>query len=928
LLIDGLEIQDDGSIFEESGESSLEDEEDEEDEDMSHSPAIKSEIRYISEKGATMELYITGITLEVPKGALATEAIVKLSMLDPSSAPEIHTDIGETVLGNIVKVGPAKLKFKKSVILSIPYSIVDIPEHSSICISYFDEGTKKWLRRPAISGHAEVKKCRANIDKPGLYVLCLLLDIKSCVITKSPLEILPFGWQLGVKVAFDENTFPDDQTTVDFKINTFTERMCDDFKLSGIRPIVIFHINVRGDFQPSIPVKISFAIPFETTETLILQSGNGEDFKDVTKQVLLSSSRKRVLLSVMHFSMFAIVFRIMEILNINSMKRFWRKMYEVHVCVYKAKQKGLLFCIGCCGADKRRDMDHEMKIAKFNFVTFTKIDMCHETKLFIQFNGFYTVDTYEDIHLLTFKENKLEFTKSLELHQTTPTECSREIRILVDGAVTPIVLQLKGNGGSGCGSSQEFSSSNANFESKGRFSNNAKSIQGEGNIAAALSFNDEKTISDLQNDYKTVKDLDNKLSCCSFGGIKDLSLRCDLSYKDRCHVLTSKFPCRSFIEDLFCEKSELSLCDVKNDIEILCDIPNKKIFKRIEEDIKNKLVTFSLDSKLYELAENPEIMLYIEDKIADNLIPEEGTLLPTWKDIGSRHGYGTNQFNTFCENCQSTDRKTERLLSLLCARKELLSISILIEKLKHMNRNDVVIVLEEWLRVTMDAGKLADAANMLAGEQKKVNLQEDYILIKELDSLLGIPPFGDIRKLCSEYQLSKEQCNYIMADVLPCHAFFESLSISQPELSLRHLRDTIEKKSVPNNKAIFIEIEEAIESGLISCSLDVQLGVLIDDSKTWLHILTILASHLLPQYPSQLPSWKHIASYHGFSKSIKSFEAKNQVKESPTERFFSVLFSHIPSFFFCEIAKKLEDIGRKDASNCIKDRLTQAMGKE
>ena len=220
-------------------------------------------------------------------------------------------------------------------------------------------------------------------------------------------------------------------------------------------------------------------------------------------------------------------------------------------------------------------------------------------------------------------------------------------------------------------------------------------------LAAAFSSNDEPTLSDLQNDYKTVKDLDNKLSCCSFGGIKDLSLRCDLSYKDRCHVLTSKFPCRSFIEDLFCEKSELSLCDVKNDIEILCDIPNKKIFKRIEEDIKNKLVTFSLDSKLYELAENPEIMLYIEDKIADNLIPEEGTLLPTWKDIGSRHGYGTNQFNTFCENCQSTDRKTERLLSLLCARKELLSISILIEKLKHMNRNDVVIVLEEWLRVTM-----------------------------------------------------------------------------------------------------------------------------------------------------------------------------------------------------------------------------------
>ena len=99
-----------------------------------------------------MELYITGITLEVPEGALATEAIVKLSMLDPSSAPDIHIDIGETVLGNIVKVGPAKLKFKESVVLSIPYSIVDIPEHSSIYIIHFDEETKQWLRLPVTSG--------------------------------------------------------------------------------------------------------------------------------------------------------------------------------------------------------------------------------------------------------------------------------------------------------------------------------------------------------------------------------------------------------------------------------------------------------------------------------------------------------------------------------------------------------------------------------------------------------------------------------------------------------------------------------------------------------------------------------------------------------------------------------------------------------
>ena len=103
----------------------------------------------------------------------------------------------------------------------------------------------------------------------------------------------------------------------------------------------------------------------------------------------------------MLYDRFAVVIRAMKALNITNIKRFWHKMYEVHVCVYKAEQKGLLFCIGCCGADRRRDMDHEMKIAKFNVVAVTTMEIRHKTKLFIQFNGFYTVDTHEHRHLLT-----------------------------------------------------------------------------------------------------------------------------------------------------------------------------------------------------------------------------------------------------------------------------------------------------------------------------------------------------------------------------------------------------------------------------------------------------------------------------------------------------------------------------------------------
>ena len=99
-----------------------------------------------------MELYVTGIKLKVPSGTFATDTMLKLSTLDPSTTPEFQTAIGEAAIGNVIKIGPAKLKFNVPIILSIPYSIVDIPKHSSICIKYFDEDNKKWLQCPVIPG--------------------------------------------------------------------------------------------------------------------------------------------------------------------------------------------------------------------------------------------------------------------------------------------------------------------------------------------------------------------------------------------------------------------------------------------------------------------------------------------------------------------------------------------------------------------------------------------------------------------------------------------------------------------------------------------------------------------------------------------------------------------------------------------------------
>ena len=188
----------------------------------------------------------------------------------------------------------------------------------------------------------------------------------------------------------------------------------------------------------------------------------------------------------------------------------------------------------------------------------------------------------------------------------------------------------------------------------------------------------------------------------------------------------------------------------------------------------------------------------------------------------------------------------------------------------------------------------------------------------------------DIRKLCFKFQLSNDQLNYIMTNVPPCHAFLESLSISQPELSLQSLRQTIEQNCEYPNTAIFSKMEEDINSGLISYSLDAELGALIDDPRHWLHVSTTLANGLLHIVPDQLQlSWQNVASSHGYiTEQIKTLEVKNQVEESTAERFLSVLCAHSPSLPLSDFTEKLEEICRVDASNLVKQWSHQAMLRE
>ena len=186
-------------------------------------------------------------------------------------------------------------------------------------------------------------------------------------------------------------------------------------------------------------------------------------------------------------------------------------------------------------------------------------------------------------------------------------------------------------------------------------------------------------------------DLDRSLP----GNIRDLTLRFPLSYKERCIVLNSPLPSRACFKNLLKSQTKLLIGDLQNDLEKF-KFPNKIIFKKINEDIQKESVSFSLKSKLGDITEDSQEVLYILDNIADNLVPEDHTLLPNWKNVASNHGYSSGNISSFCNVMKSSVNKTENLLSLICAKEPSLAISDFIEKLMLIGRDDIVRKVHMW----------------------------------------------------------------------------------------------------------------------------------------------------------------------------------------------------------------------------------------
>ena len=213
-----------------------------------------------------------------------------------------------------------------------------------------------------------------------------------------------------------------------------------------------------------------------------------------------------------------------------------------------------------------------------------------------------------------------------------------------------------------------------------------------------------RLLSELRNDHNFVLTLENELADDGLNTINTLLLAFELSCEDRCRVLRCATPCSAFLENLSTSQPQLSLQQLRDDIEMkskeLQNVPKKPniaMFKKICEDIKNDFVSFTLTSTLGELSNDPKAWLYISNTFVANLVPQAGSLLISWDNIASKCGYTALDIANFRKvNTDTYKSPLQKILSLLCAREPSLPVLFFVKKLRQIKREDMAILVETW----------------------------------------------------------------------------------------------------------------------------------------------------------------------------------------------------------------------------------------
>ena len=183
------------------------------------------------------------------------------------------------------------------------------------------------------------------------------------------------------------------------------------------------------------------------------------------------------------------------------------------------------------------------------------------------------------------------------------------------------------------------------------------------------------------------------------GGIKELCTQFQFPKELIRNITTSVLPCKAFFTNLFIRQPDKALDELREIIEKKLDLPNKSIFVKIDEDIQQNLLSFSLNAKLGVLVDDADKWLYILTNIAYELLPEDPTLLPSWKNVASLCKYEWNDIKCFESDNKVKEGPTQTFMAILLAWKPSFPISTFIENLEKIKRRDVVRIVTAHLEM-------------------------------------------------------------------------------------------------------------------------------------------------------------------------------------------------------------------------------------
>ena len=202
----------------------------------------------------------------------------------------------------------------------------------------------------------------------------------------------------------------------------------------------------------------------------------------------------------------------------------------------------------------------------------------------------------------------------------------------------------------------------------------------------------------ILNDRAILLKIADNLDPEETNGLESLALKLDCTPDQVAQIMRGSKPSQNFFTNLAKNKRSITLEDLQNLIEGGA-LRSKKmtIFPSIIADIDNKRVEFTLESTLAEIASNGKHWLYFLENVA-NKLPSNKHRLLSWQEIASHYNYSQTEIKNFRMRRSDTESPTEDLFAILSQREHVPTIATLKEKLKQLNRHDVIRDIDEWLQ--------------------------------------------------------------------------------------------------------------------------------------------------------------------------------------------------------------------------------------